>query len=593
MSALLSLVLGITLMSSCDEDINEQFIKAEISSDADHQIIFSADGTETKKTFKFNSSKRWQLEAVDADWFTISPVKGEAGETELTIELTNPSETKVRQNELKIYSGNIEEDVHMSITVVQQKVPVKSIELAGPPDNRLAYRHTAEMTYKVTPYNATLEGAKWSSSDETILTVDSLGKIKGVGFGTSTITVSIDGITAKCDIEVYPTDDIVTFRKLSQTEGSGVTFENGAYVVGSPLLIDETKTLYLEDNEVIKLKDKVEIKIEGLVEFTPKTGVTFQAYDEVSHPKQLSINGDEAGGTIKNVTFIDVPLKLVVGIPIVIDGCEFKYVRSRKNAIDIGTSKSVQVTNCRFIENDYPAVGTGANITAPLLFKNNYLYKNSKNARNRPQINVTVAGDGLVEIIENEVVGPAENTTCGGIAVNNLLGLSGTNKVVISGNKVRDNRYGIATIGLMDVVISKNELIDNMYEADPSIGGEGISITASGKAEPKAKIFENTLKGNLWGIVVNGNFSNGSGPNVSIGDLTEGPNYNIGKNVLDNRGHDGMHHELYNNSPKDMMAVNNTWGSFEQTEENIEKVIFHKTDDPKLGKVTYMPPYKP
>lgn len=75
-----------------------------------------------------------------------------------------------------------------------------------------------------------------------------------------------------------------------------------------------------------------------------------------------------------------------------------------------------------------------------------------------------------------------------------------------------------------------------------------------------------------------------------MGNLTEGNDYNVGKNIFDKNGNGGVLYELYNNSPIDVSAVNNSWGDFEQTEQNIEDVIYHKKDDETLGKVTFMPP---
>lgn len=241
---------------------------------------------------------------------------------------------------------------------------------------------------------------------------------------------------------------------------------------------------------------------------------------------------------------------------------------------------------------DIPAINGSANGSSPLVFKNNYLYKNSANASNRPQINVTVGGIGIVEVSDNEVVGPAEITMNGGIAVNNFLGISGINKVIIKGNKVRDCRYGITTNGVMDVDIIGNEILDNKYESEPMNGGSGISIYNTNGGQ-KVKISENIIKRNLWGITIIGSSTTTKGPIVNIGNLTEGADYNVGKNILAENGHDGVLYELYNNSPIDVSAVNNNWGSFEQSETEIEKVITHKNDNELLGKVTFMPPYKP
>ena len=47
---------------------------------------------------------------------------------------------------------------------------------------------TAELTAKVDPSNATDPTVTWTSSDETVATVDANGKVTAVGGGTATIT---------------------------------------------------------------------------------------------------------------------------------------------------------------------------------------------------------------------------------------------------------------------------------------------------------------------------------------------------------------------------------------------------------------------
>ena len=61
-----------------------------------------------------------------------------------------------------------------------------------------------ELNLKITPSNAKTEGKeiKWSSSDESVISVDSNGKIKAIKDGKATITVEIDGIKSTIDINV-------------------------------------------------------------------------------------------------------------------------------------------------------------------------------------------------------------------------------------------------------------------------------------------------------------------------------------------------------------------------------------------------------
>ena len=59
--------------------------------------------------------------------------------------------------------------------------------------------------------------------------------------------------------------------------------------------------------------------------------------------------------------------------------------------------------------------------------------------------------------------------------------------------------------------------------------------------------------------------------------------------MFEANGNNGQLYDLYNNSTITVYAQNNTWNVSQQTEEQIETVIFHKNDDPSLGEVIYMP----
>ena len=96
----------------------------------------------------------------------------------------------------------------------------------------------------------------------------------------------------------------------------------------------------------------------------------------------------------------------------------------------------------------------------------------------------------------------------------------------------------------------------------------------------------NHIEGHFWGIT---NIKYYTDPNLNLGNLTEGDDYNPGGNVFVNNGNNGALYDLYNNSTADVMAQGNTWNVDVQDEESIEGVIFHKVDSPVLGLVTFMP----
>ena len=63
---------------------------------------------------------------------------------------------------------------------------------------------TAKLTATVTPYSAADKNVTWKSSDEKIATVDESGNVLGIGFGTTSVTVTTEdgGFTAACEVRV-------------------------------------------------------------------------------------------------------------------------------------------------------------------------------------------------------------------------------------------------------------------------------------------------------------------------------------------------------------------------------------------------------
>ena len=80
-----------------------------------------------------------------------------------------------------------------------------------------------------------------------------------------------------------------------------------------------------------------------------------------------------------------------------------------------------------------------------------------------------------------------------------------------------------------------------------------------------------------------------SGPNLNLGNLEDGDNYNPGGNVFINNGNNGVLYDLYNNSANTVYAQGNTWNVEVQDQESIEGVIYHKNDNSALGEVIFMP----
>ncbi len=97
--------------------------------------------------------------------------------------------------------------------IVTVTVPVTGVKL-NKETLELFTDGSETLTATVEPGNATNKNVTWSSSDETIATVDNNGTVTAVGAGEATITSTAGGITATCVVHV---------RKPATVEASGST----------------------------------------------------------------------------------------------------------------------------------------------------------------------------------------------------------------------------------------------------------------------------------------------------------------------------------------------------------------------------------
>ena len=386
---------------------------------------------------------------------------------------------------------------------------------------------------------------------------------------------------------------VYTFNALSQIEGTGVTLqEDGSYLVAEDFTISEGDVLQMDNNAVIKMANGVRITINGDADFAPADTAVVTRDVEGSNPKGFWMLGDNGNANLKNVTFEYVGVTFGgVNSSLHADNCTFTLYNGKMNSSGaIGFNASCDnniIENCYFIENTLNAIGNGATNPVGIIIRNCLFWHNVTDNRNKPQINMTVGGDYDVLITDNEIIG-GQFTMSGGIALSNMMGLAHTGTNIVENNYIADNRYGITTIGSVDAIIRNNVMIDNHYETNPNNGGSCISIYDSSSSS-NVYIEGNWMEGGFWGItIVTG------APNVNLGKVEdpEAEDYNPGNNTFVNNGNNGVLYDLFNNGTCTVWAQGNTWNVAEQTEENIEEVIYHQVDDPSKGLVIFMPAHQ-
>ncbi len=389
------------------------------------------------------------------------------------------------------------------------------------------------------------------------------------------------------------TGNVYTFNALSQIEGSGVTLQDdGSYLVAADFTISEGDVLQMDNNAVIKMANNVRITIDGDADFAPADTAVVTRDVEGSNPKGFWMLGENGNANLKNVTFEYVGVTFGgLNSSLHADNCTFTLYNGKLNSSGtLGFNASCDnnvVENCYFIENTLNAIGNGATNPVGIIIRNCLFWHNVTANRNKPQINLTVGGDYNVLITDNDVIG-GQFTMSGGIGLSNMMGLAHTGTNIIENNYIVDNRYGITTIGSVDAIIKNNTMIDNCYDPNPNNGGSCVSIYDSSSS---ANIYMegNWMEGGLWGITV----PTGA-PNINLGKVEdpEAEDYNPGNNTFVNNGNGGVLYDLFNNGTATIWAQGNTWNVPEQTEENIEEVIYHQVDDPSKGLVIFMPAHE-
>ena len=116
---------------------------------------------------------------------------------------------------------------------------------------------TLTLKATVTPDNATDSAVTWSSSDKTIATVSTSGKVKGVAAGTATITVTTaNEKTAQCELTVKEADETETLVKYTVLDNLNYRTE--------PNLESDTVQGVLSKNTVVEVVEGSSTKADNV-----------------------------------------------------------------------------------------------------------------------------------------------------------------------------------------------------------------------------------------------------------------------------------------------------------------------------------------
>ena len=375
-----------------------------------------------------------------------------------------------------------------------------------------------------------------------------------------------------------------SFAKLSQTEGSGVSFSDGCYLVEKNDTISANDKFELDADIRVKFADKTTFVIMGEANLTvpDEHSTTLTRISDEATPYSIKID-NQTGATVRNVVFEYLGLESVSTGAVNVNLCAFKNHNGNSAAAlyFISNGEESTISKSTFELCEKAAIGSSANASQPMNIIDCTFMRNSTRNGNIPQINVT-ASKMLIEgcIIDGDPNSLKSNNKVGGIGISNFMSFSETS-TIIRNCTITNNRYGIGTVGPVQVRIEGNTILNNNHEDNPMNGGSGISLYDPYRLT-NAIIAGNTIKGNHWGITIIGC------KDVNVGQPNNTSIDSPGNNQFGDNGFNDERYDLYNNSTITVYAQNNTWGVDEQTPEKIESVIYHKADDATLGKVFYL-----
>lgn len=378
--------------------------------------------------------------------------------------------------------------------------------------------------------------------------------------------------------------EIYTLESLMEHSKAGITKEDGAYVMSNIIVIDINDGFAIEPGTVVKMKKDVQIEIIGTANFEVPADkrVTITRYSDTDTPKGIYMHSDVAESKFTNIDFEYAQLRNFGRKGMTVEDCTFRYGNRKLNAdgaLSYAKCEYLRVKNCVFEENLGPAIGGGGTADptdiSEIVIEDCQMVDNNTGNYNKPQINVSVAGDKTAVIRNTKVYG-TNRTKVGAICFHNLYAHAGANQALVEGCDIRDSRFGIYVTGNLTLVIDGNNI-----QGCEANGGTAITVDSGFVIVSNNKIHDNVVGVQLYG--------SGKG-NLGQLNTTNSP----GKNVFsgNNKGESGEETDLQVANGETTYAQNNIWGVENQTEEEIAKVIKNVNGE-TVAEVIYMPAGNP
>lgn len=267
---------------------------------------------------------------------------------------------------------------------------------------------------------------------------------------------------------------------------------------------------------------------------------------------------------------------------------EFSTLRFNGSLTLVGGSTAIQCFNSNAIirhdslYNNSQNTITISNTSNPII-EHNYIANN--NVRNQSPVNpITISFQGnnnpIVRFNEIHSADIPSPVRAGGISVG--LGSNTTvQNPLIEFNYIHDCAFGIVIAGSTQCIVRNNRIEDNTRNPNPLQAGSGINVNSSGSAVAAPIITGNFIKGNLWGVTIQGTAQ----PN--LGDLSNSSLDDDGRNTFIDNLQGTTNYALYNNTSNAVRAQNNFWGTTDLA--LIQQQIWGVGDVQNPPSVTFQP----
>ncbi len=241
---------------------------------------------------------------------------------------------------------------------------------------------------------------------------------------------------------------------------------------------------------------------------------------------------------------------------------EFSTLRFNGSLTLVGGSTAIQCFNSNAIirhdslYNNSQNTITISNNSNPII-EHNYIANN--NVRNQSPVNpITISFQGnnnpIIRFNEIHSADIPQPVRAGGISVG--LGSNTTvQNPLIEFNYIHDCAFGIVIAGATPCIVRNNRIENNTRNPNPLQAGSGINVNSSGSAIAAPIITGNFIKGNLWGVTIQGTAQ----PN--LGDLSNSTPDDDGRNTFIDNLQGTTNYALYNNTSNTIRAQNNFWGT--------------------------------